>query len=28
VAHACNPSVSGGRDHKDHGLRLAWANRF
>jgi hypothetical protein len=26
VAHACNPSYSGGRDQKDHGLKLAWAN--
>jgi hypothetical protein len=22
VAHACDPSYSGGRDQEDHGLRL------
>jgi hypothetical protein len=22
VAHSCNPSYSGGRDQKDHGLKL------
>jgi hypothetical protein len=22
VAHACNPSYSGGRDQEDHGLKL------
>jgi hypothetical protein len=26
VAHACNPSFSGGRDQKDHGSKPAWAN--
>jgi hypothetical protein len=26
VAHACNPSYSGGRDQEDHGLKAAWAN--
>jgi hypothetical protein len=26
VAHACNPSYSGGRDQEDHGLKPAWAN--
>jgi hypothetical protein len=26
VAHACNPSYSGGRDQKDLGLKPAWAN--
>jgi hypothetical protein len=26
VAHACNPSYSGGRDHKDPGSKPAWAN--
>jgi hypothetical protein len=26
VAHACNPSYSGGRDEEDHGLRPARAN--
>jgi hypothetical protein len=26
VAHACNPSYSGGRDKEDHGLKPAWAN--
>jgi hypothetical protein len=26
VAHACNPSYSGGRDQKDHGLKPAQAN--
>jgi hypothetical protein len=26
VAHACNPSYSGGRDKKDCGLKPAWAN--
>jgi hypothetical protein len=24
VAHACNPSYSGGRDQEDHGLKPAW----
>jgi hypothetical protein len=24
VAHACNPSYSGGRDHEDHGLKPTW----
>jgi hypothetical protein len=28
VAHTCNPSYSGGRDHKDYGLKSAWANNF
>jgi hypothetical protein len=26
VAHACNPSYSGGKDQEDHGLRPAQAN--
>jgi hypothetical protein len=26
VAHACNPSYSGGRDQKDQGSKPAWAN--
>jgi hypothetical protein len=26
VAHACNPSYSGGRDQKDCGSKPAWAN--
>jgi hypothetical protein len=26
VAHACNPSYSGGRDQEDHSLKPAWAN--
>jgi hypothetical protein len=26
VAHACNPSYSGGRDQEDRGLKPAWAN--
>jgi hypothetical protein len=26
VAHACNPSYSGGRDQEDHGLKPIWAN--
>jgi hypothetical protein len=26
VAHACNPSYSGGRDQEDLGLKPAWAN--
>jgi hypothetical protein len=26
VAHACNPSFSGGRDQEDHGSKPAWAN--
>jgi hypothetical protein len=26
VAYTCNPSYSGGRDQKDHGLKPAWAN--
>jgi hypothetical protein len=26
VAHTCNPSCSGDRDQKDHGLTPAWAN--
>jgi hypothetical protein len=26
VAHACNPSYSGGRDQEDLGLKLAKAN--
>jgi hypothetical protein len=26
VAHACNPSYSGGRDQKDQGLKPAQAN--
>jgi hypothetical protein len=26
MAHTCNPSYSGGRDQKDHGSKLAWAN--
>jgi hypothetical protein len=27
VAHACNPSYSGGRDQEDRGLKPAWGNR-
>jgi hypothetical protein len=26
VAHACNPSYSGGTDQEDRGSKLAWAN--
>jgi hypothetical protein len=26
VAHACNPSYSGGRDQEDLGFKPAWAN--
>jgi hypothetical protein len=26
VAHACNPSYSGGRDQEDHGLKPVQAN--
>jgi hypothetical protein len=26
VAHACNPSYSGGRDQEDQALKPAWAN--
>jgi hypothetical protein len=26
VAHAYNPSYSGGRDQEDHGSKPAWAN--
>jgi hypothetical protein len=26
VAHACNPSYSGGGDWEDQGSRVAWAN--
>jgi hypothetical protein len=26
VAHACNPSYSGGRDQEDGGSKPAWAN--
>jgi hypothetical protein len=26
VAHACNPSYSGGRDQDDHGVQPTWAN--
>jgi hypothetical protein len=26
VAHACNPSYSGGRDQEGHGSKPAWAN--
>jgi hypothetical protein len=26
VAHACNPSYSGGRDQEDHGSKSAWVN--
>jgi hypothetical protein len=26
VAHACDPSYSGGRDQEDHGSKPAWAN--
>jgi hypothetical protein len=26
VAHAFNPSYSGGRDQEDHGSKPAWAN--
>jgi hypothetical protein len=26
VAHACNPSYSGGRDQEDYSSKPAWAN--
>jgi hypothetical protein len=26
VAHACDPSYSGGRNQEDHGSKPAWAN--
>jgi hypothetical protein len=26
MAHACNPSFSGGRDQEDHSLKPTWAN--
>jgi hypothetical protein len=26
VAHACNPSNSGGRDQEDHGFKPTWVN--
>jgi hypothetical protein len=26
MAHACNPSYSGGRDQEDRGLKPAWAS--
>jgi hypothetical protein len=26
LAHACNPSDSGGRDQEDKGLKPAWVN--
>jgi hypothetical protein len=28
MAHACNPSYSGGRNQEDCGLKLALANSF
>jgi hypothetical protein len=28
VAHACNPSYSGGRDQEDCSLKQAWVNSF
>jgi hypothetical protein len=28
VAHACNPSYSGGRDQEDGSLRPAWAKEI
>jgi hypothetical protein len=28
VAHACNPSYSGGRNQKDQGLKPAWGKQF
>jgi hypothetical protein len=28
VAHAYNPSYSGGRDQEDHGSKPAWANNW
>jgi hypothetical protein len=28
VAHACNPSYSGGRDQEDCSSKPAWANSF
>jgi hypothetical protein len=28
VAHTCNPNNSGGRDHKDPDVRLAWAKSY
>jgi hypothetical protein len=28
VSYTCNPSYSGGRDQKDHGLNPAWANSY
>jgi hypothetical protein len=27
VAHACNPSYSGGRDQEDYSLRPVWAKK-
>jgi hypothetical protein len=27
VAHACNPSYSGGREQEDYGSKSVWANR-
>jgi hypothetical protein len=27
MAHACNPSYSGGRDQEDYGSKPAWATR-
>jgi hypothetical protein len=26
IAHACNPSYSGGRDQEEHGSKQAWEN--
>jgi hypothetical protein len=28
VAHACNPSYSGGRNQENRGSKPAWANSF
>jgi hypothetical protein len=28
VAHACNPSYSGGRDQEDHSSKPSWANNL
>jgi hypothetical protein len=28
VAHACNPSYSGGGEQEDHGLKPTWVNKF
>jgi hypothetical protein len=28
MAHACNPTYSGGRDQEDRGSKPAWAKKF